>query len=141
MPSSAIEPDPERELAARRIGFVAGRTVRLADGALWTLPARDRARPDTDYDALLNAVVEAEDRVEALRAGHVLTIFLLDRNYVLTSDALASLLTFAPADPALAALQREVLAFAFTQVGVTAPQPEPLPESTRPRWLRWLGIP
>jgi hypothetical protein len=100
------------EQSSRRPGFVDGPRVRLADGGAWALPPRDPSRDDPEYDALLREVVTAEDRAEALRAGLALTIFLLDRNYALDRDALGALLTFAPDDPALAALQSDVNAFA-----------------------------
>ncbi len=71
----------------------------------------------------------------------MLTIFLLDRNYALTSDMLAALLTFRSDDPALATLQRDVLAFASAQDLTPAPQREPTRAPGRSRWLRWLGTP
>jgi hypothetical protein len=96
------------ECAVRGEGFVAGRWVRLADGQEWSLPVRSAVGVDPEYDALLGVVFEAESRAEGLRAELALTIFLLTRNYVLSSDALDRLLRFASADPALATLQRAV---------------------------------
>lgn len=108
---------PLEESTARRRGFVNGPSVRLADGHAWSLPPRDPARDDPEYDGLLAAVVEAEDQPEALRAGLALTIFLLDRNYMLGPDDLSALLSFPPCHPDLEALQRTVDAFAREAAG------------------------
>ena len=128
MPSTVIEPtEPEplpdgpldAERVSRRPGFSEGWRVRLADGQYWTLPLRKLDQADLKYDALVAAVHQAEDRREALFAGHVLTIFLLDRNYALQPDDLSVLLTFPQGDPALVELQRVVweLALAGGQDG------------------------
>jgi hypothetical protein len=127
------------ESLVRRPGFVDGPRVWLADGRAWALPPRDPARDDPEYDALLREVVTAEDRADALRAGLALTIFLLDRNYALDRDALGALLTFAPDDPALAALQQDVDAFALE----TARRVKRFPDRGEPPapsfWRRWRG--
>lgn len=83
-----------------------GIDVRLSDGANWRLSLGDRLRHDHEFKALLSAAMEVEDRAEALQAELALTIFLLRRNYNLTPDQLASLLTFEPGDPALLELQK-----------------------------------
>ena len=111
MPSTVTEP-PDAEQAARRPRFSAGATVRLADGRFWSLPRRVDSRDEPEYDALIAAVRQAEDHREALFAGHVLLIHLLDRNYALSPDVLGALLSFPAGDPALAQLQRDVLELA-----------------------------
>jgi hypothetical protein len=96
------------ESAARKVGFVEGIRVLFADGGLWSLPLRDPGEAQEEYDALLAAVCEAEDRAEGLRAELALTIFLLEQNYDLAADQLFALLSFSPSDPHLAALQEAV---------------------------------
>src|SRR5437868_6310544 len=99
-PSGPGPPGAVDEPAARRPGFVDGRRVTLADGRNWALPPRDPSRADPECDALLSALLDAEDRPESLRAGLALLIFLLDRNYSLGPADLSALLTFPPGDPA-----------------------------------------
>ncbi|WP_406695927.1 hypothetical protein V5E97_33520 [Singulisphaera sp. Ch08] len=77
----------------------------MADGETWTLTVGDQSRQDPELDALLAAAINAEDQSEALRAELALTIYLLNRDYDLSPDQLALLLTFTPDDPALLALQ------------------------------------
>jgi hypothetical protein len=101
------------EPSARRAEFAPGATVVLADGQGWSLPLRDAARDDPEYDALLDAVAEAEDTAERLRAELALTIFLLDRNYALNPDEIRALLTFRPGDPRLSEAQAAVHALAL----------------------------
>jgi hypothetical protein len=55
--------------------------------------------------------MEVEDFTEALQAELAVTIYLLRRNYELSPDQLALLLTFAPDDPALPALQKAMHEF------------------------------
>jgi hypothetical protein len=84
------------------------RHVRLADGQTWCLSLGGQSEEDPELDALLAAAIDVEDQSEALRAELSLTIFLLRRNYDLSPDELALLLTFTPDDPALSALQNAV---------------------------------
>jgi hypothetical protein len=104
------------EISTRRPGFIEGRRVRLADGRAWSLPLRDPVGEDPEYDAILAAVNEAEDRSECLLAEFALTIFLLTRNYDLRPDPLETLLSFPQGDPALAALQEAVHALYLESV-------------------------
>jgi len=83
-------------------------SVRLSDGGDVVLPFRDPSRNDPEYDALLAAVCEAEDRSEVLRMELALTIFLLDRDYGFSADRLNALLSFEADSPALGDLQRSV---------------------------------
>lgn len=96
------------ERCSRRPGFVDGRNVTLADGEGWSLPTFDSVRGDSDCDAILAAIAEAEGPDEVARFELALTILLLTRNYCLSPDELRGLLSFAPGDPALADLQRVV---------------------------------
>lgn len=95
-----------RERARRRPGFVEGVAVQLSDGGHWTIPDLSSPRDDNDRDELLTAAHEAEDPFEGRRAELALTIFLLRRNYDLGPEDFQALLSFAPDDPALSALQR-----------------------------------
>lgn len=85
-----------------------GIKVRLSDGKIWTLSLGDHVRNDPEFEALLTAAADVEGVHDALRAELALTIFLLRRNYELSSDQLSSLLTFTPGDPALSDLQNTV---------------------------------
>lgn len=75
---------------------------------MWWLPLRDPQLPDPEYDGLLEAVYDAEDRPSGLHAEFVLLIFLMTRNYDLPADVLNALLSFPAGDPALTQLQASV---------------------------------
>jgi hypothetical protein len=106
------------EKALRHPDFLEGIPIRLADGQMWTFPAPTACRDgagagatpdaatDSEREALVAAVLEAEDRAERLRAELALAIHLLARNYRLGPADFLALLEFSPGDPALAALQR-----------------------------------
>lgn len=96
------------ERAMRRPTFVEGARVSMADGQTWSLSGRRADQADPEYDAMLRVVYEAEDEAEQLRSELALTIFLLSRNYQLTSDAYQDLLDFQPGDPALIEMQQTV---------------------------------
>ena len=64
---------------------------------------------------MLREVVEAEDAADLLRAELALAIYLLSRNYHLTSKDFQEILEFAPGDPALAEMQRSVHEIATRQ--------------------------
>jgi hypothetical protein len=98
-----LDENPRREG-----GSAAGVPVRLTDGRTWVLAARDPGRAEPEYDALLDAVFEAEDRSEVLRAELALTVYLLDRDHGLAPGRLTALLSFPAGDPALAGLQEAV---------------------------------
>jgi len=103
--------------------FRPGPSIRLADGQFWTFPAatvsepspqrpqdepeRDADEPglDADYIALLEAIQEAEDRSDQLRAELALAIHLLSQNYDLDPDDYQTLLGFEPGSPELKAAQ------------------------------------
>ncbi|MBX6311450.1 MAG: hypothetical protein IRY99_00775, partial [Isosphaeraceae bacterium] len=55
---------------------------------------------------MVQAVLEAEDEVELLRAELALAIFLLGWNYDLSPEAYGTLLDCSPGHPALSAMQR-----------------------------------
>jgi hypothetical protein len=145
------------ERSARKPGFVEGVAVRLSDGGVWSLPLRDPDRPEPEYDTLLAVVCEAENRTEGLRAELALTIHLLDRNYDLSGDELAALLSFPPGDPDLAELQDEVHGLVLEslrrlrqarEVGTRTEDPRSprrrgavSPPSSRSQSLGTLGIP
>ena len=94
------------ESTRRRHDFLPGSLIHLADGQRWTFPdPGEAAEFGPDHAALINAVCEAEDESERLKAELVLAIFLLCRNYELSPDALSALLIYASGDPALAELQ------------------------------------
>ena len=89
-------------------------SIELADGQSWVFPvATDESEPagnpltrDPEVLDLLDAIREAEDRAEMLRAELALAIHLLDRNYLLDARELLSLLDFDPVGPSQTAAQR-----------------------------------
>ena len=96
----------------RRADFLPGCTVCLADGQLWTLPTAPRAAESShelgpDYDALLDALVQAEDETDRARGELVLVIFLLTRNYHLAPEEYQSLLIAPSGSPAHARLKNQ----------------------------------
>jgi hypothetical protein len=107
------------EKSLRHPDFLEGLPIRLADGQMWTFPTPPAPRDvdagespgaavtpfDSDQEALVTAVLEAEDRAERLRAELALAIHLLARNYRLEPADFRALLEFSPGDPALAAMQ------------------------------------
>jgi len=110
------------EVALRRPDFRPGIAIRLANGQAWTFPApsaspgmaaegdlsgRRSSRPDPEYEALIRAVLEAEDEIEGRRVELALAIYLLGQNYDLGPADYSRLLEFPPGNPALAALQRD----------------------------------
>ena len=106
------------ERSARRSEFIEGHWVYLSDNHRWSLPIRDPALSDPEYDSLLNAVSQAEDGTEALFAELALTIYLLTRNYKLRSSDLDDLLRFGSDDRGLSVLQRDVHSLVLTTLGV-----------------------
>ncbi len=96
------------EKARRRLTFVEGTKIRLADGQYWSLPGRWSECLDPEYDATFAAVFEAEDNSERLLAELALTILLLSRNYELTPEQFQEILSFPPNAPTLAEMQRAV---------------------------------
>ena len=86
----------------RRTGFRSGVSIDLADGQSWVFPM-PAERPelvdgglaaDPEFLDLLDAIREAEDRAEMLRAELALAIHLLDRNYDLGPRQLQRLFEF-----------------------------------------------
>jgi hypothetical protein len=109
------------EKSLRHPDFLEGIPIRLADGQPWTFPTPPACRDvtdggeapgaaatpfDPDHEALVTAILEAEDRAELLRAELALAIHLLARNYRLEPADFLTLLEFSPGDPALTAMQR-----------------------------------
>lgn len=85
------------ETRRRRADFLPGAAVRLADGQLWTLPAIPSTAGRSlgigpDYEALVDALGQAEDEFERARGELALVVFLLTRNYDLTPADCQSLL-------------------------------------------------
>jgi hypothetical protein len=104
------------ERSLRQPTFVEGTRIPLADGQTWSLPWRWSDQADPEYDAMLRAILEAEDESDRLRAELALTLFLLARNYRLTPDIYRRLLDFRPRSPLLEQMQRAVRAFTVEQM-------------------------
>jgi len=117
---------PLNEGECRRPTFEGGTPVVLGDGQEWFLakprvswvphdgPAgfRSRLRLGDDYQVLLDAQEAAEGGAEIIRSELALGSRLLLHNYDLTTDQLATLLTFGygdDADPADVAVREAVV--------------------------------
>jgi hypothetical protein len=104
------------EQAVRSSRFVEGHWIRLADGHAWSFPKRLSDPPDTEYDALLDSIASAEDWNEVLSGELALAIYLLARNYELSSDDYRRLLVFNADRESLVRMQTEFHAFASEQM-------------------------
>jgi hypothetical protein len=145
------------ETRHRRADFLPGCTVCLADGQLWTLPTAPRTAGSShelgpDYDALIDALDQAEDEAERARGELVLVIFLLTRNYNLTPMDYQSLLMAPSGSSALARLQSQFRKIAemharrgtLTGIGpceASAVQADKDAPGSRPAYPRGLGFP
>lgn len=96
----------------RRPEFRLGTSVLLADGQHWIFPLpastdSEEGGPALDRDtaAIVQAIREAEDRNELLRAEFSLAIHLLSRNYRLGAEQYQELLCFESSSPTLASAQ------------------------------------
>ncbi len=69
------------ENARRRSGFLGGAWIKMADGREWLFSGPPARGVDADYDALVHALLEAEDRSEARKCELTIAILLLSRNY------------------------------------------------------------
>lgn len=98
------------EQALRLPDFREGVAACLADGQDWILagpPQDDEEAADfgRDYEALVSAVLEASDLAERRLAELCLAIFLLGKNYDLSSADYEALLELPSGDQALVAMQ------------------------------------
>lgn len=78
----------------------------MADDQEWTIP--DPGCPEVrgaEYEALLQALTEAGDEADLLRAELALTIYLLCRNYRLAPDDYSAILGVSGDDDRLARVQ------------------------------------
>ena len=82
------------EKVRRRMGFQAGRWVRMADGQEWMFPDPPVPGIDPDYDDLIRCRLESEDADEDLRIELALAIRLLSRNYNPKPDEYAAIFSF-----------------------------------------------
>jgi hypothetical protein len=94
------------EFSSRQSSFRQGKPIRLADGQTWILPAppkgleRMAAKPfGNDYEGIIQAILEAEDRPEQCRAELALVIILLGYNYRLSPADYEHLLRSTAEDP------------------------------------------
>ncbi len=69
------------EKARRRAEFQGGAPVKMADGQEWAFANPPAAGVDAEYDALLQGLLEAEDRNEARKFELAIGMLLLSRNY------------------------------------------------------------
>jgi hypothetical protein len=139
------------ERSCRRTVYRPGRAVLLADGQHWTFPAPTEGEPagagqvGPDYEALLRAIIEAEDQDERRRVELALAITLLACNYQLAAHDYAALLDFGPGDPALSAVQAALGEIASDHLRSFRPTTVEVPRRrgwgflSRP--LRLLGFP
>jgi hypothetical protein len=101
----------------RRLGFSPGDEVRLNDGQDWTLPGPPcPSCSGEEYEALLDAIREAGDESELLRAELALVIYLLDCNYHLTPESYEILLDGPAKGPSLLPMQQAFRGVAMAHV-------------------------
>jgi hypothetical protein len=115
----------------RRPGFQKETWVRLADGQNWSLPPIPVQGTDTEFDALIQALIESEDQNEIHRCELATTILLLARNYELSPREFEEILDFNSNGEALATARRVVHSLLFD--GIRGKKPEGLglnPESS-----------
>ena len=144
------------EKRMRHVRFLPGAAVRLADGQVWTLPTAGRgAGPSVidpeggpveeadfgpEYEMMVRAVIDSEDRYERQRAELALAILLLTRNYRLESRDLQAILSFPEGHPGVSKAQTVFHDVALTHVrssfpvaNENAPRPHAVPSSIRPK--------
>ncbi len=88
----------------RRPSFRDEAKIRLADDQIWTLPGPPKP-PEakslgSEYDGLIQALIESEDHSETRKAELVLVMFLLNHNYSLNPADFEDLLVYDPASRA-----------------------------------------
>jgi len=94
------------ESALRRPGFCPGQAIRMADDQEWTIPDPGCTEVrGAEYESLLQALTEAGDEADLLRAELALTIYLLSRNYRLTPEDYTAILGVSGDDDRLARVQ------------------------------------
>ena len=90
MPSVQVRRNVQDESSRRRPSFCEGHEIELADGQTWILPpprpnsGGEPLRSESNYDGMIRAMLQAEDRAERDIAELAFAIFLLHRNYVLS---------------------------------------------------------
>lgn len=139
------------ERSRRRSDFLEGAALRLADGGFWTVPTpgdhANRGRPAAAaleslgprYHAALEAIREAEDDSERLRAELVLAIILLRRNYDLDSAALQAILSFDDGE-SLTRMQRAMTDIASAHLRAFRAQRRSVRDSAVARLTRFWPI-
>ncbi len=98
------------EAASRRLDFLGGHPICMADGCDWVFAgpkevAEDKSPLCAEVKALLGEIDEAEDEADRRRGEMALAIHLLARNYNLAPADYARLLAFSAGDPRLTKLQ------------------------------------
>lgn len=126
----------------RRSNFRPGRALRLADGQDWPVPEpKASAGLDPAYQALLQAVIEADRPDELLRAELALGIHMLATNYDVPPLLLGALLDFPHGDVGLARFQDGLHEVAMDYVRAFEPVVNPFAEPLyAPRIHRRFGF-
>ena len=101
---------PPSEAGFRRLDFLGGRFIRLADGREWAFPGPSEIAAagqtlGAEVMALLVGIAEAEDEADRLRGELALAIRLLAINYDLSPADYSRLLSSPPGSPGIAEMQ------------------------------------
>ena len=131
------------EATVRLPTFRGGTRLRMADDQEWSFADPPPPGVDAEYDALYQALREAEDRAEVLRIELAISILLLARNYALSPADYRQILSFDDDSARLKEFQLAVAEIIRAQgdrpVVAAAPQSGALPaESRAPGRLRGL---
>jgi hypothetical protein len=119
------------ESTVRRPGFRIGTWIRLADDQEWSFPDPPAPGVDVQYDALKEALFEAENRDEVLQIELAISILLLSRNYDLKPADFERILDFGDDRIRLRAVQSAVSsAIAARGSGKVG---RPTPDAAEPR--------
>ncbi len=108
------------ETTLRRPTFRDGNRIRMADDQEWSFPDPPPAGVDAQFDALVEALREAEDHDEVLRIELAISILLLSRNYNLTPADYRRIFDFEGDCARLSAVQTAVSALISSRVNCAA---------------------
>ncbi len=111
--SFVAEESMAEEWMSRRPGFCSGPPLRLAGNQLWYVPDpselhRSRSHDPESLHSHLEALQEAEDQPQRMRACLALSIFLIHANYDLTPADLRALFRMRPGSTTLQAAQEDM---------------------------------
>jgi hypothetical protein len=131
---------PPSEAGFRRLNFLGGRFVRLADGRGWAFPGPSEIAAagqtlGAEVLALLVGIAEAEDEADRLRGELALAIRLLATNYDLSPADYSRLLSSPPGSLEIAEMQMSFRDLARSHA--QALEPREAPTVSQGRRFHW----